>query len=124
VQLLHALDRKKTMFENVNVDWRLGVDEGSTDFSDDEGLLDAPDVSRTPNGHSPAEALATTPRSRARPMSAVAAAAASASRSGRFRRENSEAMSRSVTEERSPPHVMFGMPPPPPPQGKKPGLCE
>ncbi len=37
---MHALQRKKTMFENVNIDWHLTPDEGSTDFSDDEGLLD------------------------------------------------------------------------------------
>ena len=28
------------MFENVNIDWRMQPDDGSTDFSDDEGLDD------------------------------------------------------------------------------------
>eukprot|EP00096_Caligus_rogercresseyi_P000256 TRINITY_DN10653_c0_g1_i1.p1 TRINITY_DN10653_c0_g1~~TRINITY_DN10653_c0_g1_i1.p1 ORF type:complete len:1071 (-),score=319.10 TRINITY_DN10653_c0_g1_i1:387-3599(-) len=36
--LQHALHRKKTMFENVNIDWHLALDDGSTDFSDDETL--------------------------------------------------------------------------------------
>jgi hypothetical protein len=35
---MHALNRKKTMFENVYIDWHLSHDEGSTDFSDDETL--------------------------------------------------------------------------------------
>jgi Arf-GAP/SH3 domain/ANK repeat/PH domain-containing protein len=40
LQLLHALQRKKTMFENVNIDWHISQDDGSTDFSDDETLDD------------------------------------------------------------------------------------
>ena len=36
LQLSHALQRKKTMFENVNIDWRMQPDDGSTDFSDDD----------------------------------------------------------------------------------------
>ncbi len=39
-QLMHAINRKKTMFENVNIDWHLSHEEGSTDFSDDETLDD------------------------------------------------------------------------------------
>ena len=31
-QLSHALQRKKTMFDNVNIDWRMQPDDGSTDF--------------------------------------------------------------------------------------------
>ncbi|KAL3188081.1 hypothetical protein MRX96_004308 [Rhipicephalus microplus] len=32
----HALQNKKTLFENVNIDWGLTQDDGSTDFSDDD----------------------------------------------------------------------------------------
>merc|ERR1719187_2162723 len=47
--LLHALQRKKTMFENVNIDWNLSHDDGSTDFSDEETLEDHPrTLTRTP----------------------------------------------------------------------------
>ena len=49
-QLLHALQRKKTMFENVNIDWNLSHDDGSTDFSDEETLDDHPrTLTRTPD---------------------------------------------------------------------------
>ncbi|XP_022242959.1 arfGAP with SH3 domain, ANK repeat and PH domain-containing protein-like isoform X1 [Limulus polyphemus] len=38
VELLeHALQNKKTMFENVNIDWRLTHEDGSTDLSDEDG---------------------------------------------------------------------------------------
>jgi hypothetical protein len=40
LQLNHALSRQKTLFENVNVDWNLSHDEGSTDFSDDETIIE------------------------------------------------------------------------------------
>lgn len=36
--LLHSLSHKKRMFENVNIDWNLSLDDGSTDFSDEETL--------------------------------------------------------------------------------------
>ena len=39
-QLRHALQRKKTLFENVNIEWNLSHDEGSTDLSDDETIVD------------------------------------------------------------------------------------
>lgn len=39
-QLNHALQRQKTLFENVNVDWNLSHDEASTDFSDDETIIE------------------------------------------------------------------------------------
>merc|ERR1719220_2374333 len=48
--LLHALQRKKTIFENVNIDWNLSHDDGSTDFSDEETLDDHPrTLTRTPD---------------------------------------------------------------------------
>lgn len=36
----HALQRQKTLFDNVNIDWNLSHDEGSTDFSDDETIIE------------------------------------------------------------------------------------
>ena len=38
------------MFENVNIDWNLSHDDGSTDFSDEETLDDHPrTLTRTPD---------------------------------------------------------------------------
>ena len=37
---MQAINRKKGIFENVNIDWHLSHDEGYTDFSDDETLDD------------------------------------------------------------------------------------
>ena len=39
-QLSHAVQRQKTLFDNVNIDWNLSHDEGSTDFSDDETIIE------------------------------------------------------------------------------------
>jgi hypothetical protein len=37
LQLEHALGNKKSLFENVNIDWNLfSAEDASTDFSDDE----------------------------------------------------------------------------------------
>lgn len=36
-QLEHAMQNKKTLFENVNIDWGLLQEDGSTDFSDEDG---------------------------------------------------------------------------------------
>ena len=38
LQLKHGLARKRAMFENVHIDWRISSHEndGSTDFSEDE----------------------------------------------------------------------------------------
>lgn len=32
--------KQKTPFENVNIEWNLTHDEGSTDFSDDETVIE------------------------------------------------------------------------------------
>ena len=61
--LMHNFDRKKTMFENVNIDWHLGnqLEDGSTDFSDDETLEDSHGArlngTRTPDSGSLAASL-------------------------------------------------------------------
>ena len=49
--MLHALDRQKTMFENVNIDWNLHHDDMTTDFSDEETLEDTSSrtLNRTPD---------------------------------------------------------------------------
>merc|ERR1711862_657389 len=59
--LLHALQRKKTMFVHVNYDWHMSHDDGSTDFSDDETLDDHPRANglRTPEKVSPSDKLRT-----------------------------------------------------------------
>jgi len=37
---MHALQSKKIMFVNVNIDWQLSQEDGSTDFSDDDNIDD------------------------------------------------------------------------------------
>ncbi|XP_073957481.1 arfGAP domain of ASAP isoform X2 [Choristoneura fumiferana] len=40
-ELLENVDkREKSMFENINIDWNLSHDDGSTDFSDDDTVID------------------------------------------------------------------------------------
>lgn len=38
--LQNAVNRQKSLFDNVNFDWNLSHDDGSTDFSDDETIID------------------------------------------------------------------------------------
>lgn len=40
LQLRHALQRQKSVFDNINIDWNISHDEGSTDFSDDETVIE------------------------------------------------------------------------------------
>ncbi|XP_045491838.1 arfGAP with SH3 domain, ANK repeat and PH domain-containing protein isoform X2 [Colias croceus] len=41
LELLESVDkREKSIFENINIDWNLSHDEGSTDFSDDDTVID------------------------------------------------------------------------------------
>ncbi|XP_050670964.1 arfGAP with SH3 domain, ANK repeat and PH domain-containing protein isoform X2 [Leptidea sinapis] len=41
MELLEGVDkREKNIFENINIDWNLSHDEGSTDFSDDDTVID------------------------------------------------------------------------------------
>lgn len=39
-QLENVDKREKSMFENINIDWNLSHDDGSTDFSDDDTVID------------------------------------------------------------------------------------
>lgn len=39
-QLQNAVSRLKNYFDNINIDWNLSHDDGSTDFSDDETIIE------------------------------------------------------------------------------------
>ncbi|XP_026496579.1 arfGAP with SH3 domain, ANK repeat and PH domain-containing protein isoform X4 [Vanessa tameamea] len=40
-ELLESVDkREKSIYENINIDWNLSHDDGSTDFSDDDTVID------------------------------------------------------------------------------------
>ncbi|XP_075237348.1 arfGAP domain of ASAP isoform X2 [Lycorma delicatula] len=96
--LRHAMDRQKSLFENINIDWNLSHDEGSTDFSDDETIIDE----TVRNGCvTPERKQASRPPSYAEsPVNMRSRSSTSDSlKSGNYRQQ---------------------MPPPPPPQGKKP----
>lgn len=121
-QLLHALARKKTMFENVNIDWNLSHDDGSTDFSDEETLEDHPrTLNRTPD------------KNKSRPMSIFTPSSMTGADSeelspGHNRSAGSTSdWSRSNTSDSGDSPGSYRnpvMPPPPPPQSKKPSLCK
>ncbi|XP_023234097.1 arfGAP with SH3 domain, ANK repeat and PH domain-containing protein-like isoform X2 [Centruroides sculpturatus] len=95
--LEHALQNKKTLFENVSIDWGLSQDDGSTDFSD-EDFADERGGQITPER-----------RCRSRPSSVVG-------------NESPTSRSSSISEgvKQSPHLPTRPMPPPPPPQSKKP----
>ncbi|XP_022915073.1 arfGAP with SH3 domain, ANK repeat and PH domain-containing protein isoform X2 [Onthophagus taurus] len=46
--LQNAANRQKSFFDNINIDWNLSHDDGSTDFSDDETIIDDRNGSLTP----------------------------------------------------------------------------
>eukprot|EP00090_Calanus_glacialis_P033504 TRINITY_DN5567_c0_g1_i2.p1 TRINITY_DN5567_c0_g1~~TRINITY_DN5567_c0_g1_i2.p1 ORF type:complete len:1002 (-),score=143.51 TRINITY_DN5567_c0_g1_i2:841-3846(-) len=115
--LLHALARKKTMFENVNIDWNLSHDDGSTDFSDEETLEDHPrTLTRTP------EKKGTRPMSIYTPgMNGENEDSPDNNRS----HGSSSDWSRSNTSDSGDSPGSYRnsvMPPPPPPQSKKPSI--
>jgi len=124
--LLHALQRKKTMFEHVNYDWHMSHDDGSTDFSDDETLDDHPrsNGQRTPekNGLSPSE-------QKMRPNLSVFHSPNNSNNNNSPNKEyftaNTSDWSRSTPSDQGAdsPGSYRIMPPPPPPQtSKKPSL--
>ncbi|XP_054717198.1 arfGAP with SH3 domain, ANK repeat and PH domain-containing protein-like [Uloborus diversus] len=94
--LEHAMQNKKTLFENVNIDWGLSQEDGSTDFSDEDADEKGGQV--TPEHVN-----------RSRPSSVVG-------------NESLTSRSSSVSEtvKQSPLVTPRTMPPPPPPQNKKP----
>ena len=136
LQLIHSLQRKKTMFENVNIDWHLTHDEGSTDFSDDEMLDDhhqhRQNGARTPTEHM---MLLSTSASNSPDKSDNSASTSSTSPSrrplsvftpskllGKSPEWNVDSHNRAVMSSSS--SRVTSMPPPPPPSGKKPSLCK
>merc|ERR1719187_1279389 len=121
--LLHALERKKIMFENVNIDWNLSHDDGSTDFSDEETLEDTGTLARTPDRGKGGPG-------RTRPMSVHTPSMNGTNNDDspdhNGSRGNTSDWSRSNTSDSgdSPGSCRNGgvMPPPPPPQSKKPSI--
>ena len=106
------------MFENVNIDWNLSHDDGSTDFSDEETLEDHP---RT---------LTRTPDKKGRPMSIFTPTMSGDTEESpphnRSQGSTSD-WSRSNTSDSGDSPGSYRnsvMPPPPPPQSKKPSLCK
>jgi len=115
--LLHALARKKTMFENVNIDWNLSHDDGSTDFSDEETLEDHPrTLTRTPE------------KKGSRPMSIYTPGMNCENEDSPDNNRShgsSSDWSRSNTSDSGDSPGSYRnsvMPPPPPPQSKKPSI--
>ena len=112
------------MFENVNIDWNLSHDDGSTDFSDEETLEDHPrTLSRTPDKKS-----ASRPMSIFTPGQGQAQGDSEELSPGHNRSHGSTSdWSRSNTSDSGDSPGSYRnsvMPPPPPPQSKKPSLCE
>ena len=111
------------MFENVNIDWNLSHDDGSTDFSDEETLEDHPrTLNRTPDK-----------KASSRPMSIFTPTQGTAGDSeelspGHNRSQGSSSdWSRSNASDSGDSPGSYRnsvMPPPPPPQSKKPSLCK
>ncbi|KAJ1527456.1 hypothetical protein ONE63_007433 [Megalurothrips usitatus] len=104
--LRHALQRQKSLFENINIDWNLSHDEGSTDFSDDETVIEDRNGCITPEK-----------KSRSRPPSYVGA--------GRESPVNIRSRSStcdSLKSGSSPNTYRQNMAPPPPPQNRKPSI--
>ncbi|XP_057329674.1 arfGAP with SH3 domain, ANK repeat and PH domain-containing protein isoform X1 [Microplitis mediator] len=108
--LSHALQRQKTLFDNVNIDWNLSHDEGSTDFSDDETIIEDRNGCLTPEK-----------KSRSRPPSYAGGGGSGPGDSPITLRSRSSTCD--SLQSGSSPNSMTSrqqMPPPPPPQSRKP----
>lgn len=137
------------MFDNVNIDWHLSHDEGSTDFSDDETLDDHPRLNgSSSHNHTPPEHLLNTINNSqsppdhqsssssslkfSRPMSVFTPGRTGGKgsewildRAGQGHHHNGTSDSGdSPGSYRNSVNGSGNMPPPPPPQGKKPSLCK
>ncbi|XP_063977749.1 arfGAP with SH3 domain, ANK repeat and PH domain-containing protein isoform X1 [Diachasmimorpha longicaudata] len=108
--LSHALQKQKTQFDNVNIDWNLSHDEGSTDFSDDETIIEDRNGCLTPEK-----------KSRSRPPSYAGGGGSGPGDSPITLRSRSSTCD-SLQSGSSPNSVTSRqqMPPPPPPQARKP----
>ncbi|KOC60334.1 Arf-GAP with SH3 domain, ANK repeat and PH domain-containing protein 1, partial [Habropoda laboriosa] len=115
--LSHALQRQKTLFDNVNIDWNLSHDEGSTDFSDDETIIEDRNGCLTPEK-----------KTRSRPPSYVGGSggsggggvAGSGDSPVTLRSRSSTCDSLQSGSSPSSSTNRQQMPPPPPPQSRKP----
>jgi Arf-GAP with SH3 domain, ANK repeat and PH domain-containing protein len=139
------------MFENVNIDWNLSHDDGSTDFSDEETLEDQPrTLTRTPDRANRAARpmsvyttpilnggggalLHSPPSGGSAPLAGAESSSAledspDSTHGGGNRSNNSSDWSRSnnTSDSGDSPGSYRNsiMPPPPPPQSKKPSLCK
>ncbi|XP_033175930.1 arfGAP with SH3 domain, ANK repeat and PH domain-containing protein isoform X9 [Bombus impatiens] len=112
--LSHALQRQKTLFDNVNIDWNLSHDEGSTDFSDDETIIEDRNGCLTPEK-----------KSRSRPPSYVGGGGSGGGTGSgdspvTLRSRSSTCDSLQSGSSPSSSTNRQQMPPPPPPQSRKP----
>lgn len=111
------------MFENVNIDWNLSHDDGSTDFSDEETLEDHPrTLNRTPD-----KKTSSRPMSIFTPTQATTGDSEELSPSHNRSQGSSSDWSRSAASDSGDSPGSYRnsvMPPPPPPQSKKPSLCK
>ncbi|XP_065337278.1 arfGAP with SH3 domain, ANK repeat and PH domain-containing protein isoform X6 [Cloeon dipterum] len=111
--LNHALQRQKVLFDNVNFDWNLQHDEASTDFSDDETIIEDRNGAITPDkkrSRPPSFAGGGNPDEPESPLSSTQ------SRSSTLDSLHSSCSPSNATS------TLRQMPPPPPPQSRKPNL--
>ncbi|XP_063929318.1 arfGAP with SH3 domain, ANK repeat and PH domain-containing protein isoform X3 [Zophobas morio] len=102
--LVNAANRQKSFFDNINIDWNLSHDDGSTDFSDDETIIEDRNGSLTPEK-----------KNRSRPPSYTGGDSPVTLRSRSSTCDSLQLGSSPNSNNRQ-------MPPPPPPQSRKPEL--
>ncbi|KAF2884601.1 hypothetical protein ILUMI_21565 [Ignelater luminosus] len=100
--LQNVVNRQKHLFDNINIDWNLSHDDGSTDFSDDDTIIDDRNGSLTPEK-----------KNRSRPPSYTGGDSPVTLRSRSSTCDSLQSGS-------SPNSNTKQMPPPPPPQSRKP----
>jgi Arf-GAP/SH3 domain/ANK repeat/PH domain-containing protein len=100
--LMNAANRQKNFFDNINIDWNLSHDDGSTDFSDDETIIEDRNGSLTPEK-----------KNRSRPPSYTGGDSPVTLRSRSSTCDSLQLGSSPNSNNRQ-------MPPPPPPQSRKP----
>ncbi|GJQ65771.1 hypothetical protein Trydic_g11948 [Trypoxylus dichotomus] len=104
--LQNAANRQKNLFDNINIDWNLSHDDGSTDFSDDETIIDDRNGSLTPEK-----------KNRSRPPSYTGGGDSPVTLRSR------SSTCDSLQSGSSPNSNNWHMPPPPPPQSRKPVIA-
>ncbi|XP_017775040.1 PREDICTED: arf-GAP with SH3 domain, ANK repeat and PH domain-containing protein 2 isoform X2 [Nicrophorus vespilloides] len=100
--LQNAVNRQKHLFDNINIEWNLSHDDGSTDFSDDDTIIDDRNGSLTPEK-----------KNRSRPPSYTGGDSPITLRSRSSTCDSLQSGSSPNSNNRQ-------MPPPPPPQSRKP----